>query len=437
MSVAMPFASFLAAVVVLVPLPWHWRARNIPTLSMICWLFVVNVINVVDTIVWARDAIVRLVVWCNITTKIGVGANVALPAACFCLCMHLESVASGRRTRITASDKRRQTIVDLCICVGIPIIYMALHYIVQGHLFDIVEGFGCRAEDYVSIPEFFLMWLTPILFCIGTFIFSGFAFVHFYHRRASFAQHLAHTTSALTPARYLRLMAMSLVEMFWAITIITINLSFEYRAGLRPWISWDNVHSDFSRIGQFPLILLPASTLRWTSFLWWSTPISAYIFFIFFAFGQDALQEYGACAQWVGRTVFRMKPDAKPLASFGSFAKKSLRLISPLPPHRIDVKVEKFALDDGLRTPTDSDAGFVHYRGLSSTTTSLSCYAAHEDGKKPLYSATGCGLPETPSTPSSLPPSPVVFESPPPAVILPGSDRIMPLSRYAHTDQVV
>lgn len=108
--------------------------------------------------------------------------------------MHLERVASVRTARITYEDKRRRMLIDLALCFGVPIVYMALcrfivsmvrtrlnrfsvsDYIVQGHRFDIVQGFGCQAETYVSIPEFFLMRLPPILFSLGTLILSGASF---------------------------------------------------------------------------------------------------------------------------------------------------------------------------------------------------------------------------------------------------------------------
>ncbi|KAF8146792.1 pheromone A receptor-domain-containing protein [Mycena galopus ATCC 62051] len=52
----LPIGAFLAGFIVLVPLPWHWRARNAPTLSIIAWLFVSNVILGVNATIW-RDTI--------------------------------------------------------------------------------------------------------------------------------------------------------------------------------------------------------------------------------------------------------------------------------------------------------------------------------------------------------------------------------------------
>ncbi|KAH8101256.1 putative fungal pheromone GPCR, STE3-type [Cristinia sonorae] len=321
----LPFGAFLAALLVLIPLPGHWRARNIPTLSIIAWLFVINVTHGINTIAWSDNFDMKLAVWCDIVIRLDAGANLALPAACFCLCMHLERVASVRLVGTNALDKRRRMIIDLVVCLGLPIIYMALFYIVQGHRFDIVEGFGCHAATYVSIPEFFIVWFLPIVFALGTLVFSALAFLHFFRRRATFATHLASSSAGLTPGRYFRLMSMSIVLMFWSLLIISCNLYFNYRPGLRPWTNWADVHSNFSRVSRFPTKFIPEDSLRWTYFLWWTTPISAYIFVLFFAFGQDALREYWACVQWISTNVLRRKPQG--MSQLGSL----LPISSPPP----------------------------------------------------------------------------------------------------------
>lgn len=58
--------AFVAAALVLVPLPGHWRARNIPTLSIISWLFILNVSYGVNAVVWAGNTDLVLPVWCDI-----------------------------------------------------------------------------------------------------------------------------------------------------------------------------------------------------------------------------------------------------------------------------------------------------------------------------------------------------------------------------------
>jgi hypothetical protein len=66
MHVEMPLGASVAALLVLVPLPWHWRARNIPTLSIIVWLFVSNVIFAVNSTIWSGNVDLAVPVWCDI-----------------------------------------------------------------------------------------------------------------------------------------------------------------------------------------------------------------------------------------------------------------------------------------------------------------------------------------------------------------------------------
>jgi len=199
--------AFIAAFSLILPLPWHWRAGNVATLSIIGWLFVLDIIYAIDVIIWAGNVDSVATLWCDISTsscyqhclqlltvktaaKLIVGANFALPAACLCICIHLEQVASVRRGGVTIDDKRRRRIFECCMCLGLPVVFMAfrmshqhivlfrltcsqLDYVVQGHRFDIVEDYGCRPTTYFSIPSIFIVWLPSILMAVGALIFAG------------------------------------------------------------------------------------------------------------------------------------------------------------------------------------------------------------------------------------------------------------------------
>nr|ANB67024.1 pheromone receptor [Agrocybe salicacicola] len=331
MHLELPIASFICAVLSLAPLPWHWRAGTVPTVSIALWLFVSNLINGVNTIVWAGNVRIVSPIWCDISTKIIIGANVALPASIFCLCIHLERVSSIRQISTSHVQKRRRQWFDGLMCFGIPMIYMTLHYVVQGHRFDIIEDFGCRASTYVSIASVFLVWVPPLFFSFGAFILSALAFRNFWMRRITFARHLQTSNSALTPSRYFRLMAMSLVQMFWGLVIISLSMWFTMKRGLRPWISWEDVHFEFSRIGLFPKMFIPRREFLYTFLLWWTLPISSFLFFAFFSFGQDAMKEYRECYLWVRRRIFRLADPSEKFS--GSSPLPSLYVVDA---HRLD-----------------------------------------------------------------------------------------------------
>lgn len=67
MHAELPVAAFVAAGLVLVPLPWHWRARNIATVSITIWLFVSNIVYAINSIIWAGNVAASALVWCDIS----------------------------------------------------------------------------------------------------------------------------------------------------------------------------------------------------------------------------------------------------------------------------------------------------------------------------------------------------------------------------------
>lgn len=66
----LPAGAFIAAILVLIPLPWHWRARNVSTLAIIAWLFVMNIIYAVNSIIWSGNVNNPVPVWCDISVYI-------------------------------------------------------------------------------------------------------------------------------------------------------------------------------------------------------------------------------------------------------------------------------------------------------------------------------------------------------------------------------
>ncbi|KAF9447631.1 fungal pheromone STE3G-protein-coupled receptor [Macrolepiota fuliginosa MF-IS2] len=301
----LPFFSFLAAVLVLIPLPWHWRARNIATVSLIIWLFLVDVVYGINSLIWNENVENAAPVWCDITSKIIVGASYALPLATLCICKHLEMVSSSRKVSFDYADRRHRMLFEAFMCFGLPAIFMALHYIVQGHRFDIFENTGCQAAVYISIPAILIIWLPQLLFSVVTMIYATIAIYHFIHRRLIFASHIQNTDSALTTNRYLRLIAMAFTEMIWCTTLTSYNLYNNITGGLRPWTTWADVHSNFLRVDQFLEMAIPPDFRQVMMLFWWAMPVSSFIFFIFFGFGEEARKEYIKIWQWSKESILR------------------------------------------------------------------------------------------------------------------------------------
>ncbi|KAI0078456.1 fungal pheromone STE3G-protein-coupled receptor [Panus rudis PR-1116 ss-1] len=306
-----PAAAVIAAILVLAPLPSHWRARNVATLSLIAWFFVMNLIYGVNALVWARNSAPRIVVWCDITTKLSIGASTAIPAAAMCICKYLEQAASGRMVRLTHADHRKRRIFEFAMCWAVPTILMALHYIVQGHRFDVVEAIGCQPATYFSIPAIFIVWVPPLALSVATLLYASLALYHFFRQRINFSMHLSNSGTSLSTNRYLRLMAMSVTEICWGTSLNALALYYNVAPGLRPWTNWADVHSNFGRIASYRLFELPKAYLNQMFLIWWAMPVSAYIFFLFFAFGEESIKDYKKVFRWVKGCCMKVWPKKK------------------------------------------------------------------------------------------------------------------------------
>ncbi|KAJ7881509.1 pheromone receptor Rcb2 B43 [Mycena olivaceomarginata] len=324
--------AFIAAFSLFLALPWHLRAGNVATLSIIAWLFVTNLFFAVDALIWAGNVDMVALVYCDITVKLIIGGNFALPAACLCICIHLEQVSSVRTVRVTPADKKRRQIFEAAMCFGLPIIFMALHYVVQGHRFDIIEDYGCRPSTYYSVASIFIIWVPPLVIATASLIFAGLALRHFIQRRITFAAHLDASQSALTTSRYLRLMLMSILQMLWSISLTIFTLwSTSVSIPIRPWTTWADVHSNFSRVDQYPSLFTPQIVLSTRYALWWTVPASTFAFVAFFAFGNDAMTEYKKAFRRVRATIFRIVPSSGSNPKSGPHATKYVDFLLPHP----------------------------------------------------------------------------------------------------------
>jgi pheromone a factor receptor len=168
------------------------------------------------------------------------------------------------------------------------------------------------------------MYFPPLLFSVIALIYAGmlsclyvllsspisfpvFSLHHFIRRRLAFAAHLQNSNSALTTNRYLRLIAMAVTEMIWGTVFTAYNLYNNVAPGVRPWTNWADVHSNFSRVDLYPSSTISPDFLSTMMFLWWAMPASSIIFFLFFGFGEDAMQEYRKVWAWFKRTILKQQ----------------------------------------------------------------------------------------------------------------------------------
>lgn len=291
-------ACFFAIIMLILPAAWHIRARNASTLLYIFWSLVGNVIYFVNSLVWRGNIRNPAPVWCDISTKLVVGLSVGLPSASLCIQRRLYNASRLSTASGSASDRSRQTAIDLAIGLGIPALVMIVHYVVQGHRYDIFEDFGCWPTLYptaIAIP-LVLMW--PLLMSTISIPYCVASYISFTRRRVEFQRYLAASSSTgLNTDRYMRLMALASTELVIVLPLNILSISSNLSHGLQPWVSWAHVHADWMRVSYFTRWMYTRNKKWYIEFsvARWAIPISGILFFLFFGLASEARKDY-ACA---------------------------------------------------------------------------------------------------------------------------------------------
>ncbi|KAL4070136.1 pheromone A receptor-domain-containing protein [Scleroderma yunnanense] len=305
-----PIFAFFGFSLVLVPLPWHLQASNAGTCMYIAWTALACLFQFVNSVIWRNTALNVAPVWCDITAKFFIGASVGIPSAGLCISRRLYKIAVIKSVSVTREDKRRAMIVDLFITIGIPVVVMALHYVVQGHRFDILEDVGCWPAIYNALPAYFLVFMWPTLLGCVSFVYSALTLRAFYKRRLEFS-HLVASNNSMNASCYVRLMLLACIEMASTIPISIVSLYISNKGvPLQPWISWADTHYNFSFVGLVPAVTWMSdpnykASIEMTR---WLFPACALLFFSLFGFASESRKHYCAGILFVA-AFFGYKPS--------------------------------------------------------------------------------------------------------------------------------
>ncbi|KAG2131852.1 STE3-like pheromone receptor [Suillus cothurnatus] len=286
--------AFLGFLCCMIPLPWHLEAWNTGTCLYMIWTGLSCLIQFINSIVWRSNVINWAPVWCDISTKFMIGASVAIPACSLCINRRLYHIASLSSVAKTRAQKRRNTMTDLAIGVGIPVLEMILQYVVQGHRFNIFEEIGCYPAIFNTPLAYVLVFAWPmILGCISAYCCVR-TIVELAQRRAQFMEFFS-VNENLSSCRFFRLMGLAGIEMLCTIPLSAYTIYLNATAQpVLPWISWANVHFNFSRVEQIPSVVWRSSgpAVLSIELSRWFLVVCAFVFFAFFGFADEARKNY-------------------------------------------------------------------------------------------------------------------------------------------------
>ena len=231
----------------------------------------------------------------------------AIPVCSLAQMRRLEQVASTRRTVISASERTRRMWIEGAMCLLFPPLMLPLLYIVQGHRYDIFEGIGCQVTYANTLPGIFLKLVLPIIISVAVLVYSGtfsdrevefdelslgLAVRWFLVRRLQFRAILGSSHTGLSVSRYLRLIALAVIDVVILLINDIIGLASTLQQEIHPYRSWSDVHAQWSLISQIPEGQHPLLVSLPTILSVYNVPLYSIVFFLFFGLGEEAITEY-------------------------------------------------------------------------------------------------------------------------------------------------
>ncbi|KAI0274468.1 pheromone A receptor-domain-containing protein [Russula aff. rugulosa BPL654] len=293
--------SFIGFVLSAIPFYWHFKARNTGTCLFMIWTGLGCLMQCINSIVWNKNMINRAPVYCDISTRIQVALNVAIPACSLCINRQLYRVARMKSMGTTDAENRRIVLIDLLIGVGIPILQMIAQYVISTNRYVIFEDFGPSFSNATVLPTLFLFGMWPLVIGVVC-IFYCIINIYTFYKRGSQCRKAMSSTSGFSQSRYLRLMVISSVELFATIPLGTFFMVSDAKAGIEPWKSWADTHSHYSNLEEFPIVGMSYEIYRW------SLVACAFIFFALFGFAVEAANNIIAYTSYSPNISARRRP---------------------------------------------------------------------------------------------------------------------------------
>lgn len=171
------FLGILAILALCVPTKLLWRNGEFAAVVFCLDVVIFNIFYVVNSLIWPNDNVASWWAgygWCDIQVYMQYSLETLYAACVFAIMRHLaHQVGLMRVTALTISEKRRRNLIQALVLFPIPLLQVALNYLVMAQRYDIVTLIGCVTAYDSSWPYLVFFVLPAPIFTIGAVYFAS------------------------------------------------------------------------------------------------------------------------------------------------------------------------------------------------------------------------------------------------------------------------
>lgn len=236
--------SFLAVVLLVPPLAFHCKQKNIPACSLIGWLCYNNLVNFINALIWSgekyREA-TEAKGYCDLTVRITSGSSSGKLAAIATLIFNLYTILAAKYD----IQSRKKTMLDWTMCWATPVFVMATSVIAQSTRYIIERYRGCTALYSISWVTIVLTNMWELLWAIVAFVFAAMTLFTYFSKRRDVKNILRCTSSGLNLRRFARLLIFSVLIVLVLGPYAIVTFAYAVLAYGKPGFSMKETHGPY------------------------------------------------------------------------------------------------------------------------------------------------------------------------------------------------
>ncbi|KAK0304536.1 a-factor receptor [Friedmanniomyces endolithicus] len=332
-AIALATLSLLVILLLLSPMCWHLRNRNVGATFLVAWTILINLQTFINALLWPHDDISQ---WyngaglCDVEVKLQIAFSVAAPAALAAVLRALANALDTSRATLVKSraQRIRDYAVDFSLCLGFPALQMLFHYIDQPTRYLLFGIAGCEASVSKTWVTVLLMDVPPLLWTLVDSYYAILILIRLLRYRTTMSTILAHSPHQ-TQTRFMRLYLFCLVLILTFVPLQAYTLA-QNLSQAREKYSWSALH-DPAAFGEIYMMPSNGRVLP-EAYIWLA---GGFFIFVFFGLGKDAVAMYraGLLALGAERVFPGLKSGVSPqrhsvsgtLGSLGSKARLMFR----------------------------------------------------------------------------------------------------------------